>query len=70
MRSEVGYYYPPEQPMSDWDRYYNGFEQWVNDNYDMATETIRGIPVPWDEAFSDESLLEVYIDIVNRSKEI
>ena len=61
--NKVGYYYPPDEPLTDWDRYYNGFERWLNDNYDLETKLVFGYTL--DEAYESEELLRDYIEWVN-----
>jgi hypothetical protein len=48
---------PPE---SDWDRYYNDYEVWINDNYDTETGLVFGRT--WEEATEDEDLLQEFIE--------
>lgn len=45
---------------TDRDRYENEFDGWLNDNYDLATNTIYG--VPGDEAWDSSELWDTFMD--------
>ena len=45
-----------------WDIHYADFERWVDDHYDMATQTILGIPMTWEEAAESDDLLDHYLE--------
>lgn len=45
-----------------WDLYYNDYEQWVNDHYDVDTQSIFGRPMTYDQAIEDEALFDAYVD--------
>ena len=45
---------------SDWDKYYNKFEQWLNENYDVETGAVFGHT--WEDACESEDLLNEFID--------
>ena len=53
---------PIDEPESVWDRYYNQFEQWLNDNYENG----HVFGLPWDEACESEDLLGVFIEEYHR----
>ena len=46
---------------SDWDRYGDEFERWVNDNYNEDTQTIFGQTMTYDEAIASEGLFESFV---------
>jgi hypothetical protein len=46
---------------SDWDRYGDEFERWVNDNYNEDTQTIFGQAMTYDEAMASEGLFESFV---------
>ena len=48
---------------SKWDIYYNNFEVWLNDNYDMKSQSIFGHQMTWEQACEDEDLLDSFIDM-------
>jgi hypothetical protein len=60
--TEIGYYYPPTPPETEWDTHYNGFEMWLDDNYDVETGRVFGRL--WDEAVESDDLLREYIEWV------
>lgn len=47
---------------TDYDKYYNEFELWVNDNYDDKTLSINGRYMTWDQCFEDEWLFDEFMD--------
>jgi hypothetical protein len=47
---------------TDWDRYYADFEYWVNENYNMETQTIEGRQMTWEQACQDEDLFEAFVE--------
>lgn len=58
---EAGYWYPPEQSDSKWDIYYNDFELWLNEHYDMEAQSIAGTHMTWEDACESDALLDQYI---------
>ena len=55
---------------SEWDIHYNEFEFWVNEHYDKADQSILGHRIPWDEECESDDLFDIFMDELNRSKEI
>jgi hypothetical protein len=51
---------------SKWDQYYSGFERWVNDHYDMPSQSIFGMQMTWEQATESEDLLDDYIERLYR----
>lgn len=49
---------------SDYDIYGDGFETWVNDEYDEDTQTIAGRSMTYDEAMESDILFEMYVESV------
>lgn len=47
---------------SKWDRYYDQFEGWVNDHYDMETQSIFGRSMTWEQACEDENLFDYFVE--------
>lgn len=47
---------------SKWDIYYNDFEMWLNEKYDMETQAVAGHTLTWDEACESEDLLDIFIE--------
>jgi hypothetical protein len=66
----VGYYYPPEQPETEFDKYYGEFEVWVNDNYDMQDNSIFGYHIPWDEACESDDVFDMFMIQMERAKDV
>jgi hypothetical protein len=60
-RIPIGRWSEPED--NDWDKYYNEFEAWLNDNYDMESQSIAGRSIPWEQAFENEDLLNHFIEL-------
>ncbi len=56
----VGYYYPPEEPTTNWDKYYSRFEMWLHNNYSPEEGLVFGME--WDDACQSEDLLNEFID--------
>jgi hypothetical protein len=52
------------------DIHYAGFEHWLNDNYDMASSTIFGLHIQWDDACESDDLFDDYIDHVDRTRDV
>jgi len=46
---------------TDYDRYYNEFELWVNEHYDMQGQCIMGRHMTWEECFEDEWLFDDFM---------
>ena len=46
---------------SDWDRYYNDYERYINDHYDVETQSIFGQQMTYDEAIGNEDLFESFV---------
>lgn len=44
-----------------WDIYYDMFEGWLDENYDLATGLVFGMS--WEDACESEDLLDEYIDM-------
>jgi hypothetical protein len=47
---------------SKWDIYYNDYEVWLNDNYDMSTQMIAGRRMGWEQACEDEDLFDEFVE--------
>lgn len=47
---------------SKWDIYYNDYEMWLNDNYDMETQKVAGYHMTWEDACESEELLDEFIE--------
>ncbi len=48
---------------SKWDIYYGKFEGWLNENYDMESQSIFGQHMTWEQACEDEDLLDDFIEM-------
>ena len=48
---------------SKWDTYYSDFEMWLNDEYDMETQTVCGYQMTWEDACESEDLLDIFIEM-------
>ena len=46
---------------SKWDTHYNDFEWWVNENYNVETQSIFGQQMTYDEAISNENLFDSFV---------
>jgi hypothetical protein len=47
---------------SKWDIYYNDYELWLNENYDMKAQKIAGHFISWEDACESEDLLDEFIE--------
>ena len=47
---------------SDYDKYANDFEHWLNDNYDDKSQMIAGRHMTWEQACEDEWLFDVFLE--------
>lgn len=48
---------------SKWDKYENEYEAWLNDNYDMPSQSIAGRQMTWEEACEDEYLFDEFVQM-------
>lgn len=48
-----------------WDIHYDGFEAWVNDHYEMETQTIFTYTMTWEDACESEELFDLYLEDLN-----
>lgn len=46
-----------------WDIWYDRFEGWLNDNYDMKSQSIAGYTTTWEDACESEDLLDLFIEM-------
>lgn len=58
--TDIGYYYPPEPPETDRDRYEGEFNNWLDERYDVDTGTVLGLD--WDDAWEDEDAFQTFMD--------
>ena len=58
--SEIGYAHNPIQPDSDWDRYENEYDAWLDDHYDEKTDTVLGVSAA--DAWEDEGLFDHFME--------
>jgi hypothetical protein len=59
---DAGPYFAPIPNDTLWDRYYNDFELWLNDHYDMESTSIFGHIMSWQAACESEPLLERFVE--------
>ena len=58
---------PTSQPDTDFDKYGDRFELWLDENYDVLTDSVFGVPN--DSAYTDEMLFEKFMDEVIRRED-
>ena len=47
---------------SEWDLYYNDYEIWVNENYDMKYQKIAGRHMTFEQACEDDDLFGEFVE--------
>jgi hypothetical protein len=66
--TNIGYYYPPQPPETDRDRYEIEFDNWLNERYDVDTGTILGLH--WEDAQEDDEVFQTFMDEHYAAREI